>query len=342
MIVGICGFGYTGSGAIRDYLKEFDEVSVAKDVELSFLYDPDGILELEYRIATNPIRFFSGDAAIKRFKKYITSYDLCKYMTRGMSKKKFKHYSLQYINDITSARWNGFWHFDKRNINYITYVFKYIIGWKFLRIFDKLHIDNSSIFPNKPMFLPVDSNVFYKKTIEFTDKLLYEICNVNKEILVLDQPFPANNPECCYKFFRDDCKAIVVTRDPRDLYCFVKKYGGTYSRFIPSRNVEQFVAYYSYQMKIQVESSERVLVIRFEDLIYKYDEIVNIINKFLNIHKHNRPKKYFNPEVSSANTQIFLRCKEYSEDIKFIEKNLSEYLYSFENTEINYNLTPFL
>ena len=50
MIVGVSGFGSTGSGAVMDYLREFEEISAGGDMELSFLYDPDGVLELEDRL----------------------------------------------------------------------------------------------------------------------------------------------------------------------------------------------------------------------------------------------------------------------------------------------------
>ena len=41
MIVGVSGFGSTGSGAVMDYLREFEEISAGGDMELSFLYDPN-------------------------------------------------------------------------------------------------------------------------------------------------------------------------------------------------------------------------------------------------------------------------------------------------------------
>lgn len=36
MIVGVSGFGSTGSGAVMDYLREFEEISAGGDMELSF------------------------------------------------------------------------------------------------------------------------------------------------------------------------------------------------------------------------------------------------------------------------------------------------------------------
>lgn len=67
MVVGLCGFGYSGSGAVFDLLLEYTGLRVSKDCEMSFLYRPDGLTDLHYHL-THPARFFSSDYAIKRFR----------------------------------------------------------------------------------------------------------------------------------------------------------------------------------------------------------------------------------------------------------------------------------
>lgn len=73
MIVGVCGLGYTGSGAVLDLLKEFDENYVIDAMEFALAYTPDGLEDLEYHLVKSPSRYFSSDIAIKRFKNYIKS-----------------------------------------------------------------------------------------------------------------------------------------------------------------------------------------------------------------------------------------------------------------------------
>ena len=36
MVVGVCGHGYTGSGAVLDFLKQFDECSVPSSADYEF------------------------------------------------------------------------------------------------------------------------------------------------------------------------------------------------------------------------------------------------------------------------------------------------------------------
>ena len=77
-------------------------------------------------------------------------------------------------------------------------------------------------------------------------------------------------------------------------------------------------------------NSSKVLRVKFEDLIYKYDDTLNIIINHLGFNKedHINRKSRFNPELSIKNTQL---CNNiiYKDEIKIIEKELKEYLYDF-------------
>ena len=68
MIIGTCGFGSTGSSAVSDYLREFDENSVLDKIEFDIMYCPDGLADLEYHII-NPFSITSGSiCSIDRFR----------------------------------------------------------------------------------------------------------------------------------------------------------------------------------------------------------------------------------------------------------------------------------
>ena len=77
-------------------------------------------------------------------------------------------------------------------------------------------------------------------------------------------------------------------------------------------------------------NSNKVLRIRFEDLIYNYDDEVKRITKFLGFTSkdHINKKSRFDPDISIKNTQLF-RKKEYQEESKIIERELEKYLYNF-------------
>lgn len=334
MIVGISGFGSTGSGAVMDLLREYDDVTCGKNVELSFLYDPDGILDLEYNLVKNPIRFYSGDAAIKKFKKSIFSYDSIKYIGRSMSIDTFKWITNEYISDLLVAQYEGaLWGYDRRQVNKYEYFIKFWLGGKFLRVFDKLHIRQPVNYFNYRMYTPVHDDKFYDATRKYTSKLIKCMCQENGNIIAMDQPFPSNNPSVCFKFFDQPCKAIVVNRDPRDLYLVSKMNPFAWElRFTPTNTVEDFITYYRDQMSL-IRFDEDVLYVQFEDLIYKYEEEVNRIADFLDISKHSKKKQFFDPKISIANTQMVLRFPKMKEDIAKIERELPEFLYPFDTSK---------
>lgn len=335
MIVGVSGFGSTGSGAVMDLLREYDDVTCGKNVELSFLYDPDGILDLEYNLVKNPIRFYSGDAAIKKFKKSIFSCDSIRYIGRSMSIDTFKNLTNEYVSDLLVAQYEGaLWGYDRRQANKFQYFLKFLLGGKFLRIFDKLHIRQPVKFFDYKMYTPVHDDRFYVATKKYTSKLIDAMCKEKGDIIAMDQPFPSNNPSICFNFFNQKCKAIVVNRDPRDLYLVSKMNPcGWELRFTPTNTVEDFITYYRDQMTLIRHDDESVLYVQFENLIYNYDEEIARIAKFLNISKHTKTKQFFDPKISIANTQMILRFPEMRGDIAKIEKELPEFLYPFDTSK---------
>ena len=77
-------------------------------------------------------------------------------------------------------------------------------------------------------------------------------------------------------------------------------------------------------------NSNKVYRVKFEDLIYDYENKVKEITKFLGFTEkdHVNKKSRFNPDISIKNTQLF-RKKEYLEESRIIEEKLKDYLYDF-------------
>ena len=68
-------------------------------------------------------------------------------------------------------------------------------------------------------------------------------------------------------------------------------------------------------------------------LFAEYDKTTKLIRDFLNYPDNPNPKSVFDPEISKANTQVYKRFPQFAEDIKYIENELSEYLFDFEKYE---------
>ena len=97
-----------------------------------------------------------------------------------------------------------------------------------------------------------------------------------------------------------------------------------------SRNVETFIEEWRKTVSPKYENPN-VLRIHFEDLIYNYDQTIRSIENFLGItHKaHVSPKKFFIPEKSLNNTQVFNIKSQWKEVAEKIAKELPEYIYEF-------------
>lgn len=332
MVVGVSGYGYTGSGAMLDFLKEFRDCECVFDEEFMLPYCPHGLQDLEYHLMTGGTRYFSSDIAIKEYK------GLIKNLTtpRSMYRKKFKGelcaITDQYIVSIADLIWEGCSCFDRLcSDNFIKKRLRFTLYSRLIRLYEKVTKKRYPFPTGDRMYLSVCPERFLENTKSYIREVLQGFqCNLDK-IVVLNQPFDVNDPRRSMKFF-DNPKAIIVDRDPRDVYLLFKRgLSFTYS-FTPSGSVDDFIKYYLLNRVMNNYSEdEDIIRIRYEDMIYQYNEVCEKVISFLGLDGSGWMKgTCFDPEVSINNTQLFMRFPEYMEDIKKIEQEIPEYLYPFE------------
>ncbi len=335
MIIGVCGYVSSGSSAVSDYLKEFDSLNVLDDVELQMIYGPDGLEDLDYQLNTHCSKHLSSVVAIERFRKMM--YLLYINQIKNESKRKeLINLTEDYIHSITDVTWDGYGLSDyvlfsgENYKNRKTVLFRYRLGRKISHtIHNKFHKRWAKYPIHKLEFsiLPDDFDVVTRNFVN--QYLIFAGADVSKPI-VIDQPFCGNNPYKSFKYFENPY-AIIVDRDPRDMYIFAKKFltsKGVY--LIPAGNVIDYVKYYK-KMRIHAKNdSDKILRIQFEDLVYNYEDTTTKINKFLGLNPVDRKRKIFDPSISIANTQVFKKIPGFEDDIKYIEEELSEFLFPFE------------
>lgn len=334
MIVGICGLGYTGSGAVIDLLSEYEGLQVESNVELSFSYRPDGLEDLAHHLMS-PKRFTACDVAISRFKKKMEKDFSGKPSFWGIkSFVPLLNATDDYIDSITQIKWKGFWSYDIDNCGY----FKQRMYGATIRLHKycpKLALSLERILFYRDMYFSINPCDFYEITKQYTSKVLELLgFDINKTIIV-NQLFSGDNPLNSFNFFYEP-KAIVVDKDPRDLYILCKEIVKYDCAWTPTNNVVQFVEFYkSTRKQLYSIESKDLLVVRFEDLIYNYDQEVSKIESFIGLDResHVKARTLFNPSKSISNTQLFKRYPCYQEDLNYIEENLKEYLFNFKNFE---------
>ncbi len=323
MIIGVNGYGFSGSGAVTDLLKEFEGTQVLDSIEFKISYMQDGLEDLYYHLCDHPVRFYSSDTAIRRFR------NLTKYLNRTygpLTDGKFLPLVEEFLESITQAEWNGMSSSHRiatpQPQRWLRYTLKENFR-KFLYKTTKIFLPLS----DTKMHLSINPENFLETARAFIQKLLVSM-GIDGECIILNQAFPADRPEFSFSYYSDP-KSISVSRDPRDMYILAKTVARHKARFIPTDDVEVFITYYRKIME-NSSSGEQILRIPFEDLVYQYEKTVDQLQSFIGCGEHVKKKTFFNPEVSRVNTNLAGRNPALASDIRRIEESLPEWLYPFE------------
>ena len=344
MILDITSFGWSGSGAYHDLIREYEkaEYPYKGDWEFSLLWMVDGIYDLDEKLCNKCCRVYDSDIAIQRFlsiAKILNKSSLIGY-NKIFKNPSFYDLCLEYVNQLIGIRFPG------HNFNDITHpnrwekysgiYNKYNLAVKLLlcnRYTRKLGINkytNRLFFYNPhEMRVAYHPKEFLKITQEFLQHLFEIMRKDSDKILVTDQMFPPDCPDLFNKYIKEDHKLIIVRRDPRDTFIAMNE--SSYYPYPIPKTINEFIWFYKNIVEeSRLPDNDSRISLSFEDLIYKYDETVNKLNAFVDLGEHINPKKWFNPNVSINNTQLITLYPKYAEAVRQIEAELPESLYPFE------------
>lgn len=326
MEIGVGGYGYTGSSAVFSLLQEFNNVRYidgGEDFEFTLSYAPDGLEDLEFSLVDNPSKGMRCDIAIYRF---LCLIDMLERSYNRFTKGQFRELTNAYLSNLIQVEWDAIRVFE------YTYTPRKRIE-KLLRMRLQVFLKKKGLdircFPLRRRFLSIFPDAFVEKTRKYVTSILES--DGKYDCIVLNQPFSVGDPLRSMKFFMDP-KFIVVDRDPRDLYVLCKNVFGIGALFIPTDSVEHFIDYYKrIHDDRKWKGAKNILRVQFEDLLYRYEDTIDAIKVFLGdaIGDHLTPKKYFDPEFSIKNTNIFSNFPQDSSDIARIEKELQPWVYNF-------------
>ncbi len=156
------------------------------------------------------------------------------------------------------------------------------------------------------------------------------------EIVTYDQLLPRDYLETVNYFLKDNpIRQICVYRDPRDQFVAILRCDVN----AVARDIDGFEAFYKsggLESMISTPNPYR-LVLRFEDLILKYEESRQKVLDFLGIEPgwHARPRSVYDPAISVNNIGGYKHFED-KELLRQIEERLSEYCYHPEKE----NLSP--
>jgi hypothetical protein len=323
----VLGYGWSGSSAIVDLLREYLGV-VVPNTEFRLIKDPYGLMDLRYNLVDrwDPLNV---DIAIKNFSwfanclnrknKIIPTQTGFDYESEFGG--NFQKATNQFLNSIVSTKYEGNWHF-------------FYFQEKSFKLFlektaHKLHIIPDNCL-NKNMFYSNLSSSKFDLLAKKYLKSIFSDYESNNDFLVLDQGVPTQDPLVATNYF-DNFKIIIVDRDPRDNYCDLINQKGEIGQELLKHNDVSFYKDWFLQYrskKEEIRQNKNVLLLSFEDLVFDYDAEVKTVEKFLGLSSKNHIRKFafFNPKVSRNNIGIW---KEYPNQ-KAIN-DLSKVLPSFIN-----------
>ena len=317
----------SGSSAVTDLLREYEGINTKNsDFEYVFLYAPDGLFDLEYKLLynNNAIR---SDEAIKSFRKLMQ--ELYIYGGWGIANYKekisqnFINIVDSYLNTIVTSKYHGIWYYHQKptKVDWIIRVIKRVLFKKTAKL-KQLQLEMSMI----------SSEDFYEKSRKFIVDVIKQISDTEENI-VLDQLLLPHNLNLIDNYKIDGLLPIIVSRDPRDVFIMNKYFWKPRNQEVPyPTDVKTFCNYYKMMRENEKKTNTLALRLNFEDLVLNYEETKQDIENFIGIDSiHHKAKfEYFNPAISVNNLQVYNRDDKYREEVEVIELELSEYLYNFK------------
>ena len=321
------GYHFTGSGVIDDLLRECDNVSYGQyESECRILQDPDGVSDLEFHLVECPNRLKTG-IAIDRFLRYVKDE---KRMNQKVVGNDWMRICEEYINSITKFEFIGYHNRQlvarKPYIRYVILLNKVLNKLKPKRF---RHPWWFNYFPKATEYHAyITESEFLEKTRIFIDNLCERFPqNEKTEYVVVDQMVAPNYPER-YLRYVNNLKIIVVDRDPRDLYIYTCNLG---DHILPKEPHQFCVQYRDMRRSVGKIDPTKVMYVSFEDMIYKYDEMVNKVLDFIGISPdhHLFPRTHFDPSKSIKGTKLWEKYPQYEDAVKIIEQELPDFIYQY-------------
>ena len=345
MIIDVTGFGWSGSGAYIDLLREYNNVQFPNndpEWECYLLHWVDGVKDLEYKLMEKNCRVYDADIAVRRFLKAAKRYST----QRGYEpfEGQFYNMCMNYVDSLEGKKFilktaSDRIYFNNREL--LCFCYNKLIDLFFCnnltksmfnrRLVDKLQI--SRIHSKRIIYHPAN---FYDATHSFISTFFSFLKKNGTMPIVTNHLF---SPDCPHLFFNlvgEDVRCIVVRRDPRDTFLLAKKLRAEGISAVPSENVDDFIWFYKKTIQETKINHPKVLCLNFEDLIYNYDRTVAEVESFTGVKEHVTPKKYFNPSISINNTQLFKNISSSHIEIAKIEHELRDSLFDFSQ----YNNRP--
>lgn len=320
----------SGSSAVTDLLREYENVSCPNgSYEYLFLHCPNGVFDLEDKLlrGNNALR---SDEALRSFRKAMSGlFGNAHWWFADYEHKitpVFMDEVDRFISSLSSCSFEGFWYEHEKISRAKSF------ETRTLRKLGMAPVHGGRLYEDQMRVSFPSSEMFFGCASEFLERVLRLACKgENPSCALFDQLFLPHNLDRLNSYFpQGNAKAIVVSRDPRDVFVLNKYHWLPANCPVPlPLDVQTFCEYYRVMRKaVPSYDSSLVLEVRFEDLVLDYESTVSRIESFLgsDLGRHERPRSLFDPAVSARNVCVYRDRIEYANEADAIEKKLEEFI----------------
>ncbi len=325
----VIGYGWSGSSAYVDLLKEFSGVG-AFPGEFRIAKDPHGLVDLENSLVHN-WDFIGHDVAIRDFIEYceMLSRDtgIFKKSGKGFSKKlnvDFMKLTKNFIDNLTDMSYIGETSLHRYKANALKSFYM-----RLRTKYSKYNHNNSlEMYFSRPR-----EEKFLVETKEYINNLFSRYAERNNiNTIVLDQAIAPTNIISASRYF-ENIKIIVVDRDPRDIYAGLARRNALFGADINKKDSsDKYVKWHLKLRELSINdisdcSRVPILKVNFEELVYNYKSTVDKVVNFIGHgYYHKYQYKNFNPKSEYAQNSVGMWKKyDNQETMSEILKKIPEY-----------------
>ncbi|MFQ2204725.1 sulfotransferase domain-containing protein [Aeromonas hydrophila] len=334
-LVDLSGYMFSGKSAVSDLLREFEGIYVPSyQEEFELIRVNDGLLDLYNTLSSSwsPNR---ADNALRSFER-VSSKLAC--TPKGIEKLwsvgfgyseryfKFDLKTKKFIDKLKASSWKMNWPTE----------FLYMSKDEVFRHKLNARVNEGCYWPEIDFSLTIRNGI-EQCISDYLYEIFSDFYSQGNHTVVMHNALEPYSPEQGIGFIKNG-KCIIIDRDVRDIYVNCIKHNDGYNdnvevfkKISGASKIESFIERQRImRITIGEKNDDKVLRIRFEDLVYNYEITLQKIIEFLNLEpaSHNRKLDFFNPKksINNCNSWLELPSNELT-NIKKIEQSLPEYCY---------------
>ena len=344
--IAIVGFYGSGSSAVIDLLREFDNCGVALDrdrkgrlrpYEHVLFYANGGLFETG-ALLTGVNSSYGSDKIICDFKDCMNRLNNNNFVSFGSYKwilgDKFMQATEKFLQEIGAVEMNNATYEHKVKTRFSPVMAALQLAAKIVYKRPVYRWGKKNINDKKPSFFCMPKEEQYFSAAQKYVKAYLDMCaQKGKDYMIYDQLVCPQHTHIIKKYFDENFKMIMVVRDARDVYSLSRYFWSKppygFSPPLPT-DINEFASFWSKNVSFD-QQYDNVKVIRFEDLVYQYDDTLKQIMDFIGLDgkNHVRKKAFFKPELSIKNTQTFTLDEEKLAQAQQIAELLPDCIYDF-------------